>query len=287
MAKEALQLAPDYTDIQIFLGRLHMWGQNTESARMVFSDLALNQTKTEDFFVAYATLEIQDGRLSDGLKLIEEGLALYPESEDLENLKKRLRSNSYPQYPENNGVGIAYNYIRFNNQPEGNWHMLTLQYQRLTRFGPVILKGNFVNKFDNKGAQVEIEAYPRLSPMFYLYVGAGYSDNDVVFPKFRSGLSLYANLPFRLEGELGFRQLYFTENIMMYTASLGQYYENFWYNIRAFIGPNQDRISQSYAANVRYYPKGALDYWGLQIGTGIEPDDSRPCSSQIVISQLI
>lgn len=65
-----------------------MWGQNTESARMVFSDLALNQTKTEDFFVAYATLEIQDGRLSDGLKLIEEGLALYPESEDLENLKK-------------------------------------------------------------------------------------------------------------------------------------------------------------------------------------------------------
>lgn len=130
MAKEALQLAPDYTDIQIFLGRLHMWGQNTESARMVFSDLALNQTKTEDFFVAYATLEIQDGRLSDGLKLIEEGLALYPESEDLENLKKRLRSNSYPQYPENNGVGIAYNYIRFNNQPEGNWHMLTLQYQR-------------------------------------------------------------------------------------------------------------------------------------------------------------
>lgn len=123
--------------------------------------------------------------------------------------------------------------------------------------------------------------------MFYLYVGAGYSDNDVVFPKFRSGLSLYANLPFRLEGELGFRQLYFTENIMMYTASLGQYYENFWYNIRAFIGLNQDRISQSYAANVRYYPKGALDYWGLQIGTGIEPDDSRPCSSQIVISQLI
>lgn len=78
-------------------------------------------------------------------------------------------------------MGIAYNYIRFNNQPEGNWHMLTLQYQRLTRFGPIILKGNFVNKFDNKGAQVEIEAYPRLSPMFYFYVGAGYSDNDVVF----------------------------------------------------------------------------------------------------------
>ncbi|MGV7608803.1 YaiO family outer membrane beta-barrel protein, partial [Mycobacterium kansasii] len=63
--------------------------------------------------------------------------------------------------------------------------------------------------------------------MFYLYVGGGYSGDVSLFPKYRTGVSLNANLPHSFEAELGYRQLYFSNSIWMYTAAVGKYYKNF------------------------------------------------------------
>ena len=108
-----------------------------------------------------------------------------------------------------------------------------------------------------------------------MYVGAGYSNNVGIFPKYRTGASLYANLPKSFEAEFGYRQLYFSNSIWMYTASVGKYYQNYWFNVRTYLTPSNEDISQSYAATVRYYTKGANDYLGFVVGTGISPDDSR------------
>lgn len=108
-----------------------------------------------------------------------------------------------------------------------------------------------------------------------MYLGAGYSSNDGIFPKFRSGASLYANLPASFEAEIGYRQLRFTENIWMYTASVGKYYKNFWFNARTYLTPGDQNISQSYAATIRYYTKGSDDYLGFIIGSGFSPEENR------------
>jgi YaiO family outer membrane protein len=61
----------------------------------------------------------------------------------------------------------------------------------------------------------------------------------------------------------------------MYTASVGKYYQNFWFNLRTFLTPSDRNISHSYSGTVRYYTKGANDYLGVHFGTGISPEENR------------
>jgi YaiO family outer membrane protein len=97
----------------------------------------------------------------------------------------------------------------------GIWEVLL--YSRLTKFGTVIGRVNYANRFQTDGLQAEVDAYPRLSNVFYTYVNAGYSENAGVFPKYRAGFSLYANLPKSYEAEAGWRYLYVSEATNIYS----------------------------------------------------------------------
>ena len=304
IAKQALKRSPDYTDIQIFLGRIYTWSDQPDSARMVFQQIAQKNPQDPDFYLAYGSLEYWEDQNPKALEIVNKGLTIAPKAEDLLLLKAKIYKND-KQYnealsslkslldinPKNgeardmltrlknqetgNEIGINYNFMYFDTQFEDNWHILGVSYKRATPIGSFIFRTNYANKFADNGVQFELEAYPRLSKIFYMYLGAGYSENVGIFPKFRSGASLYANLPKSFEAEVGYRQLKFTENIWMYTASIGKYYKNFWFNARTYLTPDEDNISQSYAATVRYYTKGADDYLGFIVGTGISPEENR------------
>ncbi|WP_027377372.1 YaiO family outer membrane beta-barrel protein [Kaistella palustris] len=303
-AKEALVQAPDYTDISVFLGRLYTWSGDTAKARQVFTGLHQKKVEDADFFLAYASLEYWNDQNAKALELADEGLNYNPRSADLLLLKAKIYQ-SLKDYeasqvilkklladdPKNsearalllklddltakNAVGITYNFTHFDKQFADDWHLIGLSYKRSTSIGSFIVRANYANKFGSGGTQLELEAYPRLSDMFYLYVAAGFSGDVGIFPKYRTGLSLNANLPKSYEAEIGVRQLYFADNIVLYTAAVGKYYKNYWFNLRAYITPDGSEISQSYTGTVRYYTKGADDYFSVTAGTGISPEDYR------------
>ncbi|SDI53520.1 outer membrane protein, YaiO family [Chryseobacterium taeanense] len=304
LAKEALEKAPDYTDISIFLGRLYTWNKDISAARTVFENLQSRGVKDEDYFIAYASLEYWNDQNTNAIKMIDEGLINHPSSEALWLLKAKVYfgMNEYSEaekaitnllvinpkntearalavrineFSSKNEVGITYNYSHFDKQFGDDWHIVGVSYKRMTSLGSIILRGNYANKFAQNGTQIELEAYPRLSKTFYLYVGAGYSEDVGIFPKYRTGVSLNANLPHSFEAEIGYRQLYFTNNIWLYTASVGKYYKNFWFNLRTYITPDNKNISHSYTGTVRYYTKSSHDYFAFQIGKGISPEENR------------
>lgn len=304
LAKQALEKAPDYTDISIFLGRVYTWNKDLASARAVFEDLGKKDIKDEDYFIAYASLEYWNDQYDKAIEILDKGLTYHPQSEALLLLKAKVyySNNDYPEAekainsllsinPKNtearalaikineitskNALGIIYNYSHFDKQFDQDWHIVGISYKRITSIGSFILRGNYANKFGENGTQIELEAYPKLSKTFYLYVGGGYSNDVGIFPKYRTGVSLNANLPHSFEAEIGYRQLYFNNSIWMYTASVGKYYKNFWFNIRTYITPDRENISHSYTGTVRYYTKGAQDYFALQAGTGISPEEYR------------
>lgn len=304
LAKQALEKAPNNTEISVFLGRVYTWNKDIVSARAVFEDLRNKGVKDEDFFIAYSSLEYWNDQNTNAIKLIDEGLANHPSSEPLWLLKAKVYfgMNNYAEaekataslllinpkntearalavrigeFSSKNEVGITYNYSHFDKQFADDWHIVGVSYKRMTSLGSVILRGNYANKFAQNGTQIELEAYPRLSKTFYLYVGAGYSDDVGLFPKYRTGVSLNANLPHSFEAEIGYRQLYFTNNIWLYTASVGKYFKNFWFNLRTYISPDNKNISHSYTGTVRYYTKSSHDYFAFQIGTGISPEENR------------
>lgn len=304
LAKEALEKAPNYTDISVFLGRLYTWNKDLASARAVFEELGKRDVQDEDYFLAYASLEYWNDQNTKAIEIIDKGLSNHSKSEALLLLKAKVYfgMDNYEEAdkavtallsinPKNtearalavrineltskNAIGIIYNYSHFDKQFDDDWHIVGVSYKRITPIGSVILRGNYANKFAQGGTQIELEAYPRLSKMFYLYVGGGYSDDVGLFPKYRTGVSLNVNLPHSFEAELGYRQLYFSNSIWMYTAAVGKYYKNFWFNLRTYITPDSKNISHSYTGTVRYYTKGAQDYFAFQIGTGISPEEYR------------
>ncbi|CAD0218677.1 YaiO family outer membrane beta-barrel protein [Chryseobacterium sp. D764] len=304
LAKEALEKAPNYTDISVFLGRLYTWNKDLVSARAIFEELGKREIQDEDYFLAYASLEYWNDQNTKAIEIIDKGLSYHAKSETLLLLKAKVYfgKDNYEEAdkavstllfinPKNtearalavrineltskNAIGIVYNYSHFDKQFDNDWHIVGVSYKRVTPIGSVIVRGNYANKFAEGGTQIELEAYPRLSKMFYLYVGGGYSDDVGLFPKYRTGVSLNANLPHSFEAELGYRQLYFSSSIWMYTAAIGKYYKNFWFNLRTYITPDSKNISHSYTGTVRYYTKGAQDYFAFQIGTGISPEENR------------
>lgn len=304
LARQALETAPDYTDISVFLGRVYTWNKDPESARTVFEELGKKDVKDEDYFVAYASLEYWNDQNAKAISITDKGLGYHPQSEALWLLKakasyvnkeyaesekavkavltinpKNTEANSLAvrinEFTSKNAVSLTYNYSHFDRQFDDDWHVVGLSYRRATSIGSFILRGNYANKFAQNGTQIELEAYPRLSKMFYLYVGAAYSNDVGLFAKYRTGVSLNASLPQSFEAEIGYRQLYFSNSIWMYTASVGKYYKNFWFNLRTYITPDNRNISHSYTGTVRYYTRSAQDYVAFQIGTGITPEENR------------
>lgn len=303
LAFEALKKSPDYADIDIFLGRVYSWNHQYDSARIHFSKV-INQKPNEDASVAYADLEYWNDHYQNSLKICDSALTVFPNSEAL-LLRKAKSFKALHRYKEAtevatqileinknnsaalvlatsikdevsvNKISIRYENSSFDKQYDKAWDLGSISYGRQTKLGSMIARINYANRFGTNGLQGEVDAYPHLSKTFYGYVNFGYSGDVGIFPNYRAGLSLYANLPNSFEGEVGLRYLYFNNGTTIYTASIGKYWKSFLFTARTYITPSITDVSQSYSLTGRYYIEGADGYIGLSLGTGISPDDNN------------
>ncbi|MDQ6813584.1 MAG: YaiO family outer membrane beta-barrel protein [Bacteroidota bacterium] len=298
----ALAKSPGYSDIRIFAGRIFTWTDKQDSARAAFNYVVQNDPENKDVYLAFTDLEYWNDQYEHALAICEKGLGYNPTSKDLlvrkvkilkalkrpadaqtvlEKLLKADRSNTEARalIERNkdeilrNKIGVSYEYTSFDKQFNDPWHIASLDYSRQTKLGSISGHLWYANRFRSGGTQYELEAYPHISKHFYSYVSAAYSGNVGVFPKYRSGFSLYSILPKSMEGEIGFRYLYFSSSTMIYTASLSKYYKSFLFTARTYLTPGEGSLSQSYNLTTRYYYGGADDYFALTIGRGISPDD--------------
>lgn len=302
LTKQALELSPDYADIRIFLGRLYTWTDEVESARKEFNRVLEKNPGYEDAVLAYGSLEYWDDNSEKALGIVEDGIQYNPGSQALlllkakilidlkrysqgnETLNQLLKIN--PKHTDaralsakiqdvssKNKIGASYDFVYFDKRFDDPWHLASIDYGRQTKFGSVTARLNYANRFKTDGTQFEIDAYPRLSKVFYAYVSGGIAKNDGIFPKYRAGFSLYANLPLAFEADAGFRLLVFDDETWIYTASIGKYYKNYWFNLRTYVTPTNNSVSQSVSLKIRYYLAGADDYLSFGIGSGLSPDD--------------
>jgi len=300
---KALDKSPSYADVRIFLGRLYTWTDKVDSARVAFNRVLKENPGYEDGSLAFANLEYWNDNSEKALEIVNNGIEANPKSENLLLLKARilkdlqqysLASNTLnkllkinPKLTEarslgesirnvsaRNQIGVDYEYVYFENRFDDPWHLASIDYSRSTKIGSITGRLNYANRFASNGTQLVIDAYPSISNTFYAYVSGGISSSGSIFPDYRVGASLYANLPAAFEGEVGFRMLSFDEQTWIYTASVGKYISNFWINARTYLTPGEANISQSYSLNVRYYIAGADDYLSFGVGTGISPDDN-------------
>ncbi len=302
---KALLISPDYADIKVFLGRLHTWSKNYDSARYYFSAVLKKDPAYEDASSALADLEYWNDDNHKALQVADSALIYHPASEtllvkrakilyslrrfaeaqtaidkalitDRNNTEARSLSVRIRESASKNKIGLGYDYVYFDKQFPDPWHLLSFDYTRTTGIGSITGRINYANRFKENGVQYELEAYPHISNTFYTYVSVGYSDNVGVFPQWRGGFSLYANLPKSFEAELGVRMLKFTgDPVYIYTFYLGKYYKSWLFTARTYITPSTftNTLSASYTAGANYYYGSADDVIGFTAGYGISPDD--------------
>lgn len=301
--RAALDLSPGDADIRIFLGRLYAWSHITDSAREIFASTLRQHPGYEDACIAWSDLESWNDKDSNALAICLLGLAAHPSSPELQQRRVKLLASLHryrearsaidsllASAPNNtairslaarihdetagNKIGLSYDYVYFDREFKDPWHLASFEYSRQTALGSIIGWVNYANRFRQSGVQFETEAYPHISRVFYGYIDFGYSPQSSLFPGWRTGASLYANLPLAFEADAGFRYLYFSSGTWLYTFSLGKYYRNLWFNARCYLVPGEGGASQSVTLTTRYYYGGADDYYFLAAGTGISPDDN-------------
>jgi len=300
-----LTISPGYEDVRIFLGRIYTWTHHYDSARICIEQVWTSNPRNEDAAIAYSDLEYWNDHYDDALKICNAGLLAHPASEELllrkakiltamkrfapadsavrqvlhinkDNTAARSLDNRIKELSVKNKVNVSYDLVTFDRQFKDPWHLLSLDYGRGTKLGTVTGRFNYANRFRENGLQFELEAYPHISEMFYSYAEVAYSSNDGVFPKWRGGFSLYANLPAGFEGELGFRYLEFSgDPTWIYTAYMGKYYKSWLWGGRIYLTPDtySKAVAVSYSVSARYYYGSADDLIGASAGYGLSPDD--------------
>lgn len=303
---QALEISPDYADIRIFLGRIFTWTKNYDSSKLCFDYVLNNKADYEDASIAYTDLEYWNDHYTNALNVCTAGLKYHPQSQDLllregkilfaskkyaaadsviQQLLKLNKNNSearslavrIKEVAYKNQVSLSYDYVYFDKQFADPWHLVSADYGRRTPIGIVTGRINYANRFLENAVQFEADAYPHISKTFYSYVELGYCGNsNGVFPQWRAGASLYANLPKSFEGELGFRFLQFSSTpTWIYTGYIGKYYKSWLFGARTYITPSNytSTLSASYSLLATYYFGSSEDLIGATIGYGISPDD--------------
>ncbi len=174
-------------------------------------------------------------------------------------------SSSWASEEVLNTFSMGFNKDTF-NQGYNDWDLSYVSLGRKFSFGSLIARANQAQRFGDKGEQFELDAYPRLREGTYMYLNAGYSDDDL-FPTQRYGAEIFQNLPEAWEASLGYRRLNFNSKVNIYTGTVGKYSGNYYYLLRLNTVPDELGHSESASLQVRRY-FGDEDYVSVLIGSG-------------------
>ncbi|WP_222983381.1 YaiO family outer membrane beta-barrel protein [Flagellimonas meishanensis] len=299
----ATQKVPENIDFRIFLGRLYTWDGQMDKAKNILEAVFEENKNYEDAALAYASLEYWDKNPETALEIVNKGLEHNEDSESLLVLKAKILmtlknyreasgtlDKTLEYHPKSttacslfrsigtgsvrNEAGVSYSFVHFKERFDQPWHLASLHYGRWSGLGPIFGRFNYGNRFGTGTTQFEVDFYPRISNTFYAYLNGGVSSDKGIFPEYRAGLSLYANLPAAFEADAGFRLLKFTDATWVYAFGLGKYYKNYWFNFRSYLSMLDDGVADAHAFTTRYYFGGADDYFSVSVGAGFSPDNS-------------
>jgi YaiO family outer membrane protein len=160
-----------------------------------------------------------------------------------------------------NGFGVSYERENFNDIDA--WQLIEAELKHKFGFGGVTLRWNGAERFNDRGHQIEVDAYPSLRKGTYMYLNAGRS-NTSFFPRWRYGAEIFQNLPHSFEFSVGARQLNFnSSHVTLYTGSLGKYRGNNWISFRPYVSHDSTGTSVSGGLQLRHYYSTADDYVGI------------------------
>ena len=305
-AQDSLKLIltkyPNYLDIRAFLASTYSWDGSYAKARKEFEYVLNKDNQRKTDWIAYLKNELYAEKYYKALEIAEKGLKIFPNDPDLSQLKARSELNSGNKedalrtvkkalviHPESEllknyknslegdinfntiGIGFFTDYYDFDgDNGRGNMYYSSLSYSRQTKYGSIIARMNYSNRFETDNYQLEIDLYPRIADGLYAYVSGAFSESPLN-PTQRYGFELFKSLPKSFEASLGFRWLKFSSETTIYTGSLGWYTGNSYWALRTYVTPGFPGTSGSGRLIYRKYRSDENNYFTFEVGFGASP----------------
>lgn len=294
-----LKKYPNYHDIRSFLASTYSWDGNYKLAKKEFQYILEKDPKNETTWVAAINNELWAEAPFSALEMANQALEHFPNSEEILLVKAKAEENS--QNPEDalktvqeilnknpnnkeatefkeslnqslrfNAIGISSS-VDLYSEVFDPMQFYTLKYKRQTKYGSIIAKGNFSRRFNDNGAQFEVDLYPKIAKGLYAYLNIGFS-NSYLYPDVRFGAELHQSLPHSFEISLGMRSLKYTSTTNIYTGSIGWYTGNSYWSFRPYFTPGDSGTSTSGTLNYRKYSSDADNYFSIAAGIGFSPE---------------
>jgi YaiO family outer membrane protein len=279
-----------YEDAYSAMADLETWENRPDSALLYLNELLKHNPNNVNYLLKKARLLIKKGDEKGAIDILNQILDnIEPANKEAKDL---LASLKFAKMLNRIAVSWANEYFDgssfFNADWKRNWNVYSVEYGHRFHFGNVYFRTNLGTFNDDPtiSKQFEVDAYPGITKHDYLYLNYGYAPGDDYFPRHRFGIELYHSFSHAIEASAGLRYLQFyglsnVSNVFIYTASVGKYVGNYWFDLRAFITPDRDlsktsgkiskNTSMSFLFIARKYFLTSNDYLSLSIGAGASP----------------
>lgn len=255
----------DHGDALPALLNVEMWSDHPERAEELARDALKRNPTNPDLLLARARALKAMKRNREAFDEVQHLLLVDPGNQKAVSLASDL-GDSLRQFT------ASFNHnTQWFSDGRTPWHENQIQLSRQTGIGSIIMRFDRANQYGENSQMVEIDAYPHIRPGMYLYLNAGYSPDNRLYPQTRLAADINQSLGHGWEGSAGIRQLHFGSNIHIYTASITKYYGDWMFTGRTFITPDSIGTSRSGQFQVRRYLKSATDYWYVRVGYGSSP----------------
>ncbi|MEM8928723.1 MAG: YaiO family outer membrane beta-barrel protein [Bacteroidota bacterium] len=293
-----LEVYPNYTDAKILIGKTYSWNGKYDEARKHFNRITSIEKEQKDAWLAAIKNEMYAKNLNTALGLANKALIHLKRDTEIQQLKNQLVEDLNKKLPiqdimkEENREGNAKNQIAVSSDLEvfdivfDPMYQTTIEYQRQTKYGKILPRITYAQRFNSIGTQFELDGYPTISKTFHGYFNFGYS-NSVIFPKHRVGMELYAELPKAFEVSLGARHVSFNNtNASILTGSLGMYRGNYYVSARPYVSARNDgQIGWAGTIMARKYGRDGNNFIGLRATYGFDAELNQFIVDGVLLSE--
>lgn len=290
---------PEYADVRNLLAKTYSWDGHYETARGYFDQLLAKENSNREVWLAAVNNEIFAKHTDLALRKVNSALEFLPADPDLLALKQKIEASSIPDPdpPEvrsgyelqsgefSNNMGV-FSSVQVFDQVFDSQYSLGMEYIRQEKFGQLIPRITFTNRFGQDGIQYELDAYPKIGKRSYAYVNYGYS-GALIFPKHRAGAEYFTMISKTMELSAGVRHLDFRESTATtWTGSIGLYTGNYYMALRPLITPRSNNPTAYFGSVLlRKYGKTADFYLGARINAGVEPESQQVFLGNTLLSE--
>lgn len=166
--------------------------------------------------------------------------------------------------------GLEYEHFDRDLSP---WKLATFEVSGKSDRGTLIGRVTEVERYDTRGAQFEVDAYPKFDKQTYAWLNFGASSSDVLARR-RYAAELFHTFTGAWEASAGARRIEFEhDSSNVYTGSLGRYWGNYWAALRPSIADTSEGTFAAGSLTFRRYFATGDDWIGFDAQAGQTPDN--------------